>query len=80
MVDPEALGEPIAQNTVEFSWNGYDIIQGQTFYAVLVESADVTLDGLDQWEQATTDKLRLADSRRAGTRRSRPRRSEPSPT
>jgi 8-oxo-dGTP pyrophosphatase MutT (NUDIX family) len=56
VIDAEALGEPIAHNTVEFSWNGYDIVQGQTFYAVRVESADVTLDGLDDWERATTDK------------------------
>jgi 8-oxo-dGTP pyrophosphatase MutT (NUDIX family) len=55
VIDPESLGEPIARNTVEFSWNGYDIIQAQTFYAVLIESADVTLDGLDAWERATTD-------------------------
>jgi 8-oxo-dGTP pyrophosphatase MutT (NUDIX family) len=54
-VDPLRLGEPIAQNTVEFSWAGYQIVQEQTFYAVLVESADVTLDGLDDWERATTD-------------------------
>jgi 8-oxo-dGTP pyrophosphatase MutT (NUDIX family) len=54
-VDPLALGEPIAQNTVEFSWAGYQIVQRQTFYAVLVESADVSLDGLDDWERATTD-------------------------
>ena len=56
VIDSETLGEPIAHNTVEFSWNGYDIVQGQTFYAVRVESADVTLDGLDDWERATTDK------------------------
>jgi 8-oxo-dGTP pyrophosphatase MutT (NUDIX family) len=56
VIDSEALGDPIAHNTVEFSWNGYDIVQGQTFYAVRVESADVTLDGLDDWERATTDK------------------------
>jgi 8-oxo-dGTP pyrophosphatase MutT (NUDIX family) len=56
VIGSAALGEPIAHNTVEFSWNGYDIIQGQTFYAVRVESADVTLDGLDDWERATTDK------------------------
>ena len=55
VVEPARLGEPIAQNTVEFSWAGYDITQHQTFYAVLVESRDVTLDGLDQWERATTD-------------------------
>ena len=55
-IDPACLGEPIAQNTVEFSWAGYEITQDQTFYAVLVESAEVTLDGMDSWERATTDK------------------------
>ena len=55
VVDPARLGEPFAHNTVEFSWAGYHIVQEQTFYAVLVESADVSLDGLDAWERATTD-------------------------
>jgi 8-oxo-dGTP pyrophosphatase MutT (NUDIX family) len=56
-VDPEQLGEPIAQNTVEFSWSGYQITQGQVFYAVLIESGEVSLEGLDEWERATTDKF-----------------------
>ncbi len=55
-VDPAQLGEPIAQNTIEFSWGGHRIVQDQTFYAVLVTSAEVSLDGLDLWERATTDK------------------------
>jgi len=55
VIDPAGLGEPVAQNIVEFSWAGYQIVQDQTFYAVLVESADVTLDGMDSWERATTD-------------------------
>jgi 8-oxo-dGTP pyrophosphatase MutT (NUDIX family) len=55
-VDPAQLGEPIARNTIEFSWGGHHIVQDQTFYAVLVTSAEVSLDGLDQLEQATTDK------------------------
>jgi 8-oxo-dGTP pyrophosphatase MutT (NUDIX family) len=55
-VDPDRLGEPIAQNTVEFSWGGHRIAQDQTFYAVAVGSAQVSLEGLDQWERATTDK------------------------
>jgi 8-oxo-dGTP pyrophosphatase MutT (NUDIX family) len=55
-VDPAQLGEPIAQNTIEFSWAGHHIVQDQVFYAVLVESAEVSLDGLDLWERATTDK------------------------
>ncbi len=54
-VDPEQLGEPIAQSTIEFSWAGYQITQGQVFYAVLVTSGEVSLDGLDPWERATTD-------------------------
>jgi 8-oxo-dGTP pyrophosphatase MutT (NUDIX family) len=56
VIDPACLGEPIAQNMVEFSWAGYQITQDQTFYAVLIESAEVTLDGMDSWERATTDK------------------------
>jgi 8-oxo-dGTP pyrophosphatase MutT (NUDIX family) len=55
-VDPAELGEPIAQSTIEFSWAGHEIIQGQVFYAVPVTSAEVSLDGLDAWERATTDK------------------------
>ncbi|MBV9092285.1 MAG: NUDIX domain-containing protein [Streptosporangiaceae bacterium] len=54
-VDPASLGEPIAENTVEFSWGSHDIVQDQVFYAVAVASAEVSLDGLDQWERATTD-------------------------
>jgi len=54
-IDPAQLGEPIAQNTIEFSWAGHHIVQDQVFYAVLVESAEVSLDGLDLWERATTD-------------------------
>jgi 8-oxo-dGTP pyrophosphatase MutT (NUDIX family) len=56
VVDPDRLGEPIAQNTIEFSWGGHRIAQDQTFYAVAVGSAKVSLEGLDQWERATTDK------------------------
>jgi 8-oxo-dGTP pyrophosphatase MutT (NUDIX family) len=55
-VEPGRLGEPIAENTIEFSWGGHHIVQDQTFYAVLVESAEVSLEGLDEWERATTDK------------------------
>jgi 8-oxo-dGTP pyrophosphatase MutT (NUDIX family) len=55
-VEAGRLGEPIAQNTVEFSWGGHHIIQDQTFYAVAVGAATVSLEGLDAWEQATTDK------------------------
>ena len=55
-VEPERLGEPIAQNSIEFSWAGHRIAQEQTFYAVAVGSVTVSLEGLDHWERATTDK------------------------
>jgi len=55
-IDPDRLGEPIAENAVEFSWGGHRIAQDQTFYAVAVGSPEVSLEGLDQWERATTDK------------------------
>jgi 8-oxo-dGTP pyrophosphatase MutT (NUDIX family) len=55
-VDPAELGEPIGEDSIEFSWGGYQIAQDQVFYAVPVDSAAVSLDGLDQWERATTDK------------------------
>ena len=50
------LGEPIAEYFIEFSCAGYEIAQHQVFYSVLVESSEVTLDVLDDWERATTDK------------------------
>jgi 8-oxo-dGTP pyrophosphatase MutT (NUDIX family) len=54
-VDPERLGKPIARNVIEFTWGGHRIAQEQTFYAVAVGSPEVSLDGLDEWERATTD-------------------------
>jgi 8-oxo-dGTP pyrophosphatase MutT (NUDIX family) len=67
-VDPEELGEPIMQNSIEFSWGGYNISQGQVFYAVLVEDTKVSLDGLDEWERASIDRYGwlLPDDLRAG--------------
>src|SRR3984957_18317021 len=56
LIAPACPGEPIAHNTVEFSWAGYEITQDQTFYAVLVESAEGTLDGMDSWERAPPEK------------------------
>jgi 8-oxo-dGTP pyrophosphatase MutT (NUDIX family) len=55
-VDPARLGSPIAQNTIEFSWSGRHVIQEQTFYAVAVDSAQVSFAGQDQWERDTIDK------------------------
>ena len=68
-VEPERLGEPIAENSIEFSWGGHRIAQEQTFYAVAVGSVAVSLEGLDQWERATTDKYGWLDGRRPRSRR-----------
>jgi 8-oxo-dGTP pyrophosphatase MutT (NUDIX family) len=55
-VEPARLGSPIAQNTIEFSWSGRHVIQEQTFFAVAVDSAQVSFAGQDQWERSTIDK------------------------
>ena len=55
-VDPAELGEPLASNTIEFSWGGRRIVQGQTFFAVAVTSGEVSFAGQDEWEQASIDK------------------------
>jgi 8-oxo-dGTP pyrophosphatase MutT (NUDIX family) len=55
-VDPGALGEPVASNTISFSWDGQQILQEQTFFAVAVGPAEVSFDGQDEWERATIDR------------------------
>jgi 8-oxo-dGTP pyrophosphatase MutT (NUDIX family) len=52
----DRLGEPLASNTIEFPWGGWKLVQGQTFFAVAVESADVSFAGQDEWERSTIDK------------------------
>ncbi|WP_020577500.1 NUDIX hydrolase [Actinopolymorpha alba] len=54
-VPPAAFPEPLAFNTVEFSWDGLTIVQEQTFFAVRVGDAPVSFAGLDEIERATTD-------------------------
>ncbi len=56
VIDPAELGEPIGHNTVEFHFAHFHIVQSQAFYAVLVETVDITLDGLDHLERASTDR------------------------
>ena len=69
-VDPAQLGEPIAQNTIEFSWGGHRILQDQTFYAVLVDLGR----GEPRWPGPVGAghhrQIRLARGRRPGRRRS----------
>jgi 8-oxo-dGTP pyrophosphatase MutT (NUDIX family) len=56
VVDAASLGEPIAVNTIEFTFAERLIVQQQTFYAVAVDHAAVSFAGLDIWERDTIDK------------------------
>jgi 8-oxo-dGTP pyrophosphatase MutT (NUDIX family) len=49
----ESLGEPVATNTIEFEWGGCQIIQHQTFFAVGVDSVEVSFANQEELELAT---------------------------
>ena len=55
-VEPTAFGEPIETSYIEFTWAGIRFEQDQTFYAVLIEGAEVSFAGQEALERATTDK------------------------
>ena len=56
VVDPAALGEPIATAPIEFWWAGIHFDQDQTFYAIAVRDAEVSFAGQEALERATIDK------------------------
>ena len=56
VVDPAALGEPIATAPIEFWWAGIHFDQDQTFYAIAVLDAEVSFAGQEALERATIDK------------------------
>jgi 8-oxo-dGTP pyrophosphatase MutT (NUDIX family) len=49
----EQLGTPVATNTIEFEWGGCAIVQHQTFFAVAVDTVDVTFANQEQLELET---------------------------
>ena len=49
----ESLGEPVATNTIEFEWGGCPIIQHQTFFAVGVDTVEVSFANQEQLELET---------------------------
>jgi 8-oxo-dGTP pyrophosphatase MutT (NUDIX family) len=49
----ELLGEPVATNTIEFEWGGCPIIQHQTFFAVGVDTVEVSFANQEQLELET---------------------------
>jgi 8-oxo-dGTP pyrophosphatase MutT (NUDIX family) len=50
VVPPDALGEPFGTFEVEFAWNGRAYVNESTLFAVPVEQAPVTFEGLDHLE------------------------------
>ncbi|TWD83145.1 NUDIX domain-containing protein [Kribbella amoyensis] len=53
VLPPEALGRPVATNTIEFEWGGCPIIQRQTFFAVGVDAVEVTFANQEELELET---------------------------
>ena len=53
LLPADALGAPVATNTVEFEWGGCPIIQHQTFFAVAVDGVDVTFANQEELELQT---------------------------
>ncbi|TDW23624.1 NUDIX hydrolase [Kribbella kalugense] len=49
----DALGAPVATNTIEFEYYGSRIIQRQTFFAVAVDDVDVTFANQEELELQT---------------------------
>lgn len=53
LLPAEALGEPVATNTIEFEWGGCPIIQHQTFFAVPVDRVEVSFANQEALELQT---------------------------
>ena len=53
LLPADALGAPVATNTIEFEWGGCPIIQHQTFFAVAVDGVDVTFANQEELELQT---------------------------
>nr|WP_202888177.1 NUDIX domain-containing protein [Kribbella solani] len=49
----DALGAPVATNQIEYEWGGYRIVQHQTFFAVAVDSVEVTFANQEELELQT---------------------------
>jgi 8-oxo-dGTP pyrophosphatase MutT (NUDIX family) len=56
IIDPAALGEPVATGPVVFTWAGMVFDQEQTFYAFPLDDADVSFAGQEPMELASIDK------------------------
>ncbi|MCL2585725.1 MAG: NUDIX domain-containing protein [Streptosporangiales bacterium] len=54
-VDETVLGEPFETAPIEFTWAGMVFDQDQTFFAVLIDGAEISFDGQESLERATID-------------------------
>jgi 8-oxo-dGTP pyrophosphatase MutT (NUDIX family) len=55
-VGPESIGHPIWHETADFPFDGRWYRQEQDFYAVRVDSWEVSIDGLDAEERRSIDR------------------------
>ena len=54
-VEPEALGDPIGREDLEFDWGPWHLVQDQTWFAVRLDDAEVHFKGLEPLEVGTID-------------------------
>ncbi|WP_276206401.1 NUDIX hydrolase [Thermoactinospora rubra] len=54
LVEPAAFAPPYGTSTIRFTFGEWDITQDQTFLAVYVGDAPVSLDRMEEIEKATT--------------------------
>lgn len=54
-VEEAALGEPVQLSVAEFTWAGVHFINDQTCFAIGLETAEISFDGQEPLERATTD-------------------------
>ncbi|HLQ53605.1 MAG TPA: NUDIX domain-containing protein [Streptosporangiaceae bacterium] len=60
-VDPGTLGEPVWRRVTEFGFDGIRYLQDEDYFVLRVRSFPVSLAGLNQVEQDTTDGYRWWD-------------------
>ncbi len=55
VIEPAALGKPVAHHQHQFGWDGMVLVQDETYYAVRVGDVTVNFEGMEQIELDTTD-------------------------
>ncbi len=55
-ITSDELRGPVHRNPTEFDFSGWHLVQTQSFYALPVDDIDVSRDGMEPIELATTDR------------------------